>query len=341
MHQKATTINAEELFDNFSNLSEFQNMEDGFEKYWDWPGEIGNGFMYMIKLRPGLMLGIGDYQLWEHLTVSFEMKSPLCILGFGLSRSVLSTPGNGRGKKDVFIFNSGESFISYLPEWQGIAEYPVRTPTRTVGIYMDPQLLNTFMEEQHDRIPTGMHDIVNGTNEKHYYHALTTTPMVNMAIHQVLNCPYRGPLKRLYLESKALELITHQLAQLVFAENYLQKPSVLRCDDVERIHYARDLLVKDIQNPPTIYKLSRMAGINEFKLKKGFRQLYDTSIHRYLVDLRFERARYLLDQGNMNVSEVAYSVGYSTPGHFYAAFKKRFGVPPGAYCRDVRKAINP
>ena len=44
MHQQPTIINAEELFGNFSEPGEFQNMEDGFERYWKWPGEIGNGF---------------------------------------------------------------------------------------------------------------------------------------------------------------------------------------------------------------------------------------------------------------------------------------------------------
>ena len=234
MHQ-GTIINAEELFGNFSNLSEFQDSEDGFEKYWEWPNEIGNGFMYMIKFRPGLILGIGDYQLWEHLTVSFEMKRLPCILSFGLSGSVLSTLGYGQGKKDIFMFKSGRSFIFYLPEWQCIAEYPARTSLRAVGIYIDPLLLNTFLDGQHDRIPAAMSDIVNGNNKKYYHHSLTTTPAVNMAVQEILNCPYQGSLKRLYLESKALELIAHNLAQLVVDKNGHNRPFTLLSGDFERV----------------------------------------------------------------------------------------------------------
>ena len=84
MHQKPTIINAEQLFGNFSKMSNFQNSEDSFEKHWDWPGEIGNGFMYVIKFRPGLMLGIGDYQLWKNLTVSFQWESPTFFMGFSV-----------------------------------------------------------------------------------------------------------------------------------------------------------------------------------------------------------------------------------------------------------------
>ena len=88
MNQETTIINSDELFGNFSDLSEFQNMEDGFERNWKWPDWLGNGFMYMIKFRPGLMLGIGNYQLWDHLTVNFEIKRLPCILSFCLSGSV-------------------------------------------------------------------------------------------------------------------------------------------------------------------------------------------------------------------------------------------------------------
>ncbi|MBW1612853.1 MAG: helix-turn-helix transcriptional regulator [Deltaproteobacteria bacterium] len=333
MQQETTIINADELFGNFSDLGEFLNSEESFEKYWGWPDGIGNGFMSMIKFRPGLMLGIWDYQLWENLTVSFEAKSSPFIIGFSVPVNVWSTLGYGQAKKDVLMFNSGQSFISYLPEWQGIAEYPARTPAHTVSIYIDPLLLNTFMDEQHDRIPTGMHDIVNGANEKHYYHTLNTTPIVNMAIHQILDCPYRGPLKRLYLESKALELITHILAQLVSPEAALKNPSVLRPDDIERIHHARKIISHDLENPPTLFQLARLVGLTHTKLNRGFREIYGTTVFGYLRKIRLEQAKLLLEKNSMNVTEVALSVGYNSLSSFIHAFSDHFGITPTMYIK--------
>jgi AraC-like DNA-binding protein len=333
MHQKPTIINAEELFGNFSNLSEFQNMEDSFEKYWEWPDEIGNGFMYLSKFRPGLMLGIGDYQLWKNLTVSFEFKSSLFILGFSVPGNVWSTLGYGQGKKDVFMFNSGHSYISYLPEWQGVAKYPARTPLRSVSIYIDPLLLNTFWDGQHDRIPTGMHDIVNGANEKHYHHALTTTPLVNMAIHQIFNCPYRDPLKRLYLESKALELITYNLAQLVADKNGHNQPSTLQSSDIERVREARNVLINNLENPLSLLELARQVGINKNKLNQGFHQIFGTSVFDYLRICRLEQARALLESKEKNVTEAAFEVGYAEQRSFTRAFKRHFGTNPKNHLR--------
>ena len=334
MHQKPTIINGEELFGNMDEAFESLDSEDNFERFWRWPDAIGDGFMSLIKFRPGLMLGIGDYQLWKNLTVSFEFKISSFVLEFSVPGNVWSTLGYGQGKKDVIMFNSGQSFISYLPEWQGVAKYQARTPLRSVSIYIDPLLLNTFWDGQHDRIPTGMDDIVNGANEKHYHHALTTTPVMNMAIHQILDCPYRGPLKRLYLESKALELITHNLAQFVSSECGFKNSSKLRPADIERIHEARDVLIRNMQNPPSLIELARQVGLNDTKLKRGFRKVYGTSVFGYLRDYRFEHARHLLEERCMNVSEAAFAVGYSRLDCFISSFKARFGTTPGVYSRS-------
>ena len=333
MHQKPTIINAEELFGNFSNLGEFLNSEESFEKYWGWPDEIGNGFMYMIKFRPGLMLGIGDYQLRENLTVSFEWKSPAFVMGFSVPANIWFTLGYGQGKKDALLLNSGESFISYLPEWQGIAEYPARTPVRSVGIYIDPLLLNTFLDEQHDRIPTDMHDIVNGANEKHYHHALATTPAANLAVHQILNCPYRGPLKRLYVESKTLELIAHNLAQLIVDKNGHNRPFTLLPSDIERIREARNVLINNLENPPSLLELARQVGINKNKLNQGFHQVFGTSVFDHLRISRLEQARELLESKEKNVTEAAFEVGYAQQSNFTKAFKRHFGINPTYHLR--------
>ena len=328
MHQKTTIINSEELFGNMDEAFESLNSEDNFERFWRWPDVIGDGFMSLIKLRPGLMLGIGDYRIIEDIAVSFEFKHSPVVLGFCVSGNFRSTVNYEEGQKDVWIFKSGHSFMSYSPECKGIAKYSTGTPIGVVGIYMDKTLLNKIMTDQHDQIPTGMCDIVNGANEKHYYHALTTTPPVNMAIHQMLNCPYRCPLKRLYLESKALELISHTLAQVVSPESTLKNPSVLRPDDIERIHHAREIISRDLENPPTLFELARSVGLTHTKLNRGFREIYDTTVFGYLHKIRLEQAKLLLEEQRMNVTEAAFTVGYNSLPSFSTAFSKHFGLKP-------------
>ena len=334
MHQETTTINAEELFGNFSEPGEFQNMEDSFEKYWEWPNEIGNGYTYLTRFRPDFMLGIGDYELWEDLRLSFNINiSSFVQIGFGVSGSVCYTPSYEHDKKDVCLLNPGQSFISYLPEWQGVAKYPAGTRVRAVSIYVNPLLLNTFMEGKYAHIPTGIRDVLNGSNGNHYNHSLPTTPAANLAVHQILNCPYHGHLKRLYLESKALELITYILAELVVDKKGHNKPFTLHSSDIERVREVRNVLINNLENPPSLLELARQVGINKNKLNQGFHQVFGTSVFDYLRIHRLERARELLESKEKNVTEAAFDVGYAQQRNFSRAFKKHFGTNPTDHLR--------
>lgn len=329
MNQGTTLINGEEIFGSFYDPGEFQDSKDGFEVKWEWPEEIGNGFISMIKLRPGLMLGIGDFRLIEDIAVSFEQKYHSVAFGFGVSGSMRCTVNSEEGQKGFWGYKPGHSVMGYHPECQqGIVKYSVGTQVCYVGIWIDSLLLNTFMDGQHNHIPIGMRDIVNGAEEQYYYQASIMTPSVNMAIHQIINCPYQSSLKRLYLESKALELITYSMAQFVSPEATLKKDSVFQADDVERIHEARNVLMRDLENPPSLLGLASQVGVNKNKLNQGFWKIFGTSVFDHLRILRLERARELLESRQKNVTEVAFDVGYTHRENFTRAFKKHFGTTP-------------
>lgn len=333
MNQGTTIINAEEIYGSFYHSGELQDIKDGLEIKWEWPEEIGNGFMSMIKLRPGLMLGIGDFRLIEDIAVSFEQKYHSVAFGFSISGSMRYTVNSEEGQKGFWSYKQGHSVMGYLPEWQGIAKPSVGTQVCYVGIYTDPLLLNTFMDGQHNHIPIGMRNIVNGAEEQYYYHASIMTPSVNMAIHQIINCPYQSSLKRLYLESKALELITHSMAQLIAPEATLKKDSVFQADDIKRIREAGNVLMRDLANPPSLIELARQVGVNKNKLNQGFWKIFGTSVFDHLRILRLERARELLGSKEKNVTEAAFDVGYTHHGNFTRAFKNHFGTNPKNHLR--------
>ena len=148
MHQGTTIINAEKLFGNLSDPGEFKDYRDGFEKYWEWPEGIGNGFMHIIKLRPGLILGIGNHRLTEDIAISFKFKYSPVVLGFSISGDVSHTVNYGEGQKNFWHFKHGHSVIAYLPECQGVAKYPAGISVRGVCLYIDPLLLRAYFSRR-------------------------------------------------------------------------------------------------------------------------------------------------------------------------------------------------
>ena len=149
-------------------------------------------------------------------------------------------------------------------------------------------------------------------------------PEINLWLKCLSSQKYQGRMKRIFLESKIFELI-------IFYLHSKSVPSLfLKEDDVRKIMLAKQLVENNLQRPSSLIELSRQAGINDFKLKKGFKALTGHTVFGYLYKLRMEKAHYLLLQEKKAVNEVAFLVGYKNAQHFITAFKKQYEISPGS-----------
>lgn len=135
---------------------------------------------------------------------------------------------------------------------------------------------------------------------------------MQLVLQQIMHCPYQGAMKRLYLESKVMELIALRLGQFLEASGGQKRSPSLRADDVERIYRAKEILLQNLTDPPSLATLARRVALNEHKLKVGFRELFDTTVFGYLHTQRMERAKQLLEAGSMTIIAIAQTVGYAT-----------------------------
>ena len=107
----------------------------------------------------------------------------------------------------------------------------------------------------------------------------------------------------------------------------------LNLADRQKLQRAKDLLLADLSQAPTIAMLSRESGLSVLKLKRGFRQLFDNSIYGLFQSERMHEARRRLFATGAPVMVVAADLGYTNASHFSAAFQKQFGVTPSAFKR--------
>ena len=156
-------------------------------------------------------------------------------------------------------------------------------------------------------------------------------PVLEDIAHQVMRCPLEGAARELFMESKALEILALELD--VFSRQRSLHGSGRSKQDLQRLEHARFILENEFDDPPSLVELARRVGLNDFKLKRGFRQSYNTTVFGYVRRLRMEKARALLETGDLNVTEVALATGYNCFGHFSAAFKKHFGLLPSDFRR--------
>jgi AraC-like DNA-binding protein len=187
------------------------------------------------------------------------------------------------------------------------------------------QLASQYPESKEGAV----HCVLSGRNDfaTHLQQSLSTE--LRTIGLQILNCPLEGSLRHLFMESKALEILAFQLGAPFSSRSRNQpRPSKDECD---RLQEARKIIEREFVDPPSLLTLARRVGLNDFKLKRGFRELYQTTVFGYVRMLRMERARMMLESAEMNVSEVALATGYSCFGHFAEAFRKHFGLTPRDY----------
>jgi AraC-like DNA-binding protein len=156
---------------------------------------------------------------------------------------------------------------------------------------------------------------------------LSITLPLHSAIREILNCRRTGALKKMFLKAKSLEILA--LVAEAFEKSAHRKIRFCKTEyDRERLLFARDYLISHMDMPPTLGELARTAGINEFKLKNGFKEIFGTTVFGYLSDYRLEQVKFELTEGKKSATDVAFELGYSSLQHFSAAFKKKFGVAP-------------
>ena len=135
--------------------------------------------------------------------------------------------------------------------------------------------------------------------------------------------------EKLYYQAKAMELLS-----LYFST---KKPNTESCpflndqETVRKIKHAKEHLLKNLESPPSLKELAKFAGLNEYQLKMGFKEIYGNTVYGYLLDHKLDHSRALLDSHKFQVNEVAYEIGYTNPSHFIAAFRKKFGITPKKY----------
>ena len=99
----------------------------------------------------------------------------------------------------------------------------------------------------------------------------------------------------------------------------------------ERVERVKQVLARDLANPPTLEMIGQEVGCSPFYLSRIFSREVGLTIPQYLRKLRMERAAELLKSGEFNVTEAALEVGYSSQSHFSQAFHETFGCCPGLY----------
>lgn len=166
--------------------------------------------------------------------------------------------------------------------------------------------------------------------EKKYYAQEPVSAAIAVVLSQIINYNLHPTIKKLYIKGKVYELISLYFNKST-DDSIEQCPFLVDEDNVKRIRKAKEIVIANMAEPPTLPDLAQEIGLSLKRLKEGFKQVYGDSVYSFLFDYKMEHARRLLESGQYNVNEIGLKIGYSTSSHFIAAFKKKYGTTPKKY----------
>lgn len=234
-----------------------------------------------------------------------------------------------------FLFNDGNYKLSlqatrmlflYNPQRALPLHQIIEPKSNVISLLISIQKFHSLLSTE-----AGYVDFLSIENkDKKYYDEDTISPAIMVVLHQMLNANFQKNLQSLYLKGKIYELLTLYFNRSSEVD-IEQCPFLADEESISKIHRAKEIIISRMSEPPTLQELSNEIGLNIKKLKEGFKQIYGASVYAFLFDYKMELARKMLENKDLNINEVSLKVGYSTPSHFIAAFKKKYGVTPKKY----------
>lgn len=173
-------------------------------------------------------------------------------------------------------------------------------------------------------------EVLSFTHTSSFAKTLSLCSRTRMVLEALLNHTYTDTLENIYINAQTQMLLLYSMECMLGDKDVeqFQCKFLANEQDREKIIKAREVLLQHIGEPLTIKELSRKVAINECYLKKGFKELFGTTVFDFYQSQRMEHARYLLYEKGLSVTEVSVMLGYSSISHFSTAFKKHTGLKP-------------
>lgn len=289
---------------------------------------MGKGRVQRYVPRHDMNIVVSEMTFQREVDVSLKTGMPMIELHY-CSQGTRQFSADG----EEYHFAPGMISLQLIRETKVRFEFEEEQPYQMLGIGIPVSTFHHFLEGADGSRPVDFNKLLGQRNYRVFQERVD--PASSMTIKRLMQTHQQKGISNLELECSVLELLSSSFQSLLIE----RKTSNLSNSDIDKIKRAREIILEWMADPPTLIELSRMIGLNDYKLKVGFKEIYGTTVFGYLREKRLEKALLLLQEGNMNVYETSLAVGYSNPSHFAQAFRDKYGVTPGSLTR--RSSIHP
>ena len=265
---------------------------------------------------------------WNGIYLEVHRQPPLETPLFSVHQHVITVPRrhmfqaeeiiNGKGRSATFHIGD----ISFAPS-NLVRQYRWDTTIETVHLFLEPEfVVQAFRESvSPDRIEL-----------KKYF--IKSDPLVyQIVLAMMQELEINASKSALYAESAATFLATHLLRHysiytdaIPVSENKLLSHKLTQAIDYIQVHLTEDI---------SLAMISTYLGISRCHLCRMFKQSMNLSPYQYVLQQRVERAKLMLQEGKLNIGEIAIACGFAHQSHFNYHFKRITGVTPKVFASST------
>jgi len=225
------------------------------------------------------------------------------------------------------LVQKGGTINCFVNEEKGLHIRNANNPYKSLGVVIKDEFLEENLFSKIDDFKA-----INNQPMNIFKNELTNIK-TQICANELFYMEQEDTLQNIYMESKVLEIIYNEFSDIL---NMQKNPSLgIKLDgfDVQALQKAKEILINNMQNPPSIKELAKLVSLNEFKLKKGFKEKFKITPYKLLEKYRMEKAKYLLENEDMNVNEISQAIGYKYQNNFAKVFKQYYKISP----KDIMK----
>lgn len=285
-----------------------------------------SGVMKADTIREGLLMS--GYDLTHMADGDFAMKmdrSVFCALLLDGDSAPLAVDGHAavdHKLQRVEILGFGEPLVCRRRCHAGMR-------VRAFGVTLRPEFLDRSGEHIDD---DGLAPLRAFLDPGFHRATLPWSPRIVDIGNQILDHPYGGTLGQLFQESHALRFLIEVAVTL---REQTKAHAAIGRIPYDRANQAREILDRNLIDPPRALDLARQVGVNLTTLQANFKAAFGTTIFGYVRRQRLEMGRLLITEHGLRIADAGLRVGFSNAAAFTAAYRRHFGKPPTG---DVKRA---
>ncbi|MDG5492343.1 AraC family transcriptional regulator [Psychroserpens sp. SPM9] len=209
-----------------------------------------------------------------------------------------------------------------------IIKFPVDIPLKISLISYNPNLNKIDHDDLNELRKNAFNCLSDFYNNENQLYSGRVCFRTSSYVNDMMRYSFQSPSEILFKEAAILNTIASQVDRYVkdISNNYDKTP--LRLYEIDKLLALETFIDNNLSENLSIRRLESISGLNASKLQVGFKYLYDKTVSNFVTEKRLEKAAKLIYESDLNVSELVYSVGFSSRSYFSKIFKNHFGVLP-------------